>query len=296
MYKKFYGTGVAIVTPFNEDKSIDYPALANLIEHLIKAKIEYIVLMGTTGESVTLNKNEKIELLNFTKEKINQRVPLVLGIGGNNTNDVKNNIKSTDFFSIDAILSVSPYYNKPSQKGIYEHYKIIAETSPVPIILYNVPSRTGKNIAAETTLKLSYDFKNIIAIKEASGDFSQIMEIIKNKPDDFIVISGDDLLTLPLIAIGAKGVISVVANAFPFEFSEMVRKALNNNFNEAKKIHYKFYNLINLLFAENNPGGIKAALNSLGIIKNELRLPLTSVSKELEEKISQACKELSVTV
>lgn len=283
----FTGTGVAIITPFKTDLSIDYIALEKQIEHLISNGINYLVVLGTTGESATQSDNEKTELVKFIKEKVDYRVPIVLGIGGNNTKAVVDKIKTTDFQYIDAILSVAPYYNKPTQEGLYQHFKAIAEASSVPVILYNVPGRTASNINAETTLKLAHEFGNIIAIKEASGDFSQIMNIIKNKPKDFIVISGEDTLTLPLISIGISGVISVVANALPKEFSEMVKLALNNNYPEAKKIHYKLLEFIDTLFIEGNPAGVKAALSIIGIIENNLRLPLVPVSKQIYQKLEK---------
>lgn len=281
----FTGTGVAIITPFKQDFSIDYNALERQIEHLISNKIDYIVLLGTTGESVTLSEYEKAELIKFVIQKVDQRVPIVLGIGGNNTQSVIEKIRKTDFEHISAILSVAPYYNKPTQEGLYQHFKAIASASPVPVILYNVPGRTGSNIKAETTVRLANDFKNIIAVKEASGDMSQAMYIVKNKPADFLVISGEDALTLPLISIGFSGVISVVANAFPAEFSEMVQLALNNNVKDAEKIHYKLLEFIDTLFIEGNPAGIKEALLILGITENYLRLPLVPVSAQTHEKL-----------
>ena len=283
--KKFHGTGVAIVTPFKSDKTIDFDALEKLVERLINNNIDYLVVLGTTGETATLTKDEKNEVLDFVIKINNKRLPIIAGFGGNNTADLVENIKSRDFTDIDAILSVAPYYNKPSQEGIYQHYKTIAENSPVPIVLYNVPGRTSVNIAAETTLKLANDFNNIIAIKEASGDFTQIMEIIKNKPDDFTVISGDDALTLPLISIGVKGVISVTANAFPKEMSEMVNFALNDDFASAQNSHYQLIDVINTFFEDGNPGGVKAALSILGIIKNFTRLPVVPVNDKVFDKL-----------
>ena len=289
---KFAGTGVAIITPFTDNLEIDYESLEKQIEHLISNGINYLVVLGTTGESVTQTNDEKLDLINFVKRKVNNRVPIVLGIGGNDTAAIVQKIKHTDFNQIDAILSVAPYYNKPSQEGLYRHFKSIAEVSPVSVILYNVPGRTGSNIKAETTLRLAKDFKNIVAIKEASGDFSQSMEIIKNKPTDFIVVSGEDALTLPLMSIGVSGVISVVANVFPKEFSTMVQLALNNNFTEAEEIHYQLLELIDYLFIEGNPAGAKAALSNMGIIKNNLRLPLVPVSMETNKKIAELIKKI----
>ncbi len=289
---KFSGTGVAIITPFNSDLSIDFNSLEKQIEHLISNNINYLVVLGTTGESVTQSETEKDELVNFIKEKVNKRVPIVLGMGSNNTQALVEKIKKTDFTGIDAILSVAPYYNKPTQEGIYQHFKAISEASPVSIILYNVPGRTSSNISAETTLRLAHDFKNIVAVKEASGDFSQVMYIIKDKPDDFIVLSGEDALTLPLISAGVSGVISVVANALPKEFSDMVQFALNNNYTEAKKIHYSLLEFIDTLFVEGNPAGVKEALSIKGITENNLRLPLVPVSKETHQKLKNLLEKI----
>ncbi len=283
---KFKGTGVAIVTPFDSQGEVDYKSLEKLVEHLINGKVEYLVVLGTTGESATLSKEEKKKLVEYVVEKVNKRVPVVIGIGGNNTREVVETIKTTDFTGIDAILSVSPYYNKPTQAGIYEHYKAIANESKLPIILYNVPGRTNSNITAETTLKLA-DIINIIGIKEASGNLEQIMKIAKYKPKDFLVISGDDNLTLPTIACGGEGVISVVANAFPFIFSEMVRKAMQNKMEEARELHFKLIDITDQLFADGNPGGIKAALEIMNICENNLRLPLVPVNANVHNKLKE---------
>jgi 4-hydroxy-tetrahydrodipicolinate synthase len=263
-----------------------------LIEHLISNKVEYIVVMGTTGESVTLSKDEKSALLHFAIDTIDKRVPLVVGIGGNNTQGIIDSIKATPFEDIDGLLSVTPYYNKPQQRGLYLHYKHVASASPVPVILYNVPGRTSVNMTAETTLKLAHDFGNIVAIKEASGNLSQCMEIIKNRPKNFLVISGDDILTLPLLAIGGDGVISVVANAFPTEFSEMVRLGLKGDFDKARKIHYQLTGIIESLFADGNPSGIKAALSILGIVQNNIRLPVVKVNQTVFKQIEAQIQEL----
>jgi 4-hydroxy-tetrahydrodipicolinate synthase len=287
---KFKGTGVAIVTPFNNDNSVDYKSLDKLVNHIIKGGIEYVVVLGTTGESVTLSKDEKKSVVDQVIKSINKRVPLVLGLGGNDTQEILNSLKTTDFKGIDAILSVSPAYNKPNQRGIYEHYKAISKASPVPIILYNVPGRTCSNITAETTIKLANDFKNIIAIKEASGNLEQCMKIIKNKPKDFSVISGDDMLTLPMIACGADGVISVVANAFPKDFSEMTRQILVGNIKEAQKLHYKLTDIIEQLFADGNPAGVKAVMELVGICKANLRLPLVKVNLVTQNTIEGLVK------
>ena len=286
---KFKGTGVAIITPFNnKDTSIDYKALGKLVDFIIKGGAEYIVALGTTGESVTLSKEEKQSVVTHIIENVNKRVPIVLGLGGNNTQEILNSLKKTsDFNHIDAILSVSPYYNKPNQRGIYQHYKAISEASPVPIILYNVPGRTSSNITAETTLKLADEFKNIIAIKEASGNLEQCMKIIKYKPKDFLVISGDDMLTLPMIASGADGVISVVANAFPKDFSEMTRQILAGNVKEAQKLHYKLTDIIEQLFADGNPAGVKAVLEMMKICSSNVRLPLVKVNKATQNALTE---------
>lgn len=287
MPEKFKGTGVAVITPFHESGHIDFASFELIIEHLISNGISYIVALGTTGESVTLSKDEKVAVINFVSDIIGQRVPLVIGLGGNNTQDIINNIKSLSFESIDAILSVCPYYNKPQQKGIYNHYKAIAGACPVPMILYNVPGRTSSNIQAETTLKLAHDFDNIIGIKEASGNFHQCMEIIQNKPPDFLVISGDDALTLPLISLGADGVISVVANAFPGEFSEMVSLALKGKVSRARSIHYSLIKIMDALFEDGSPSGIKAAMEVKGFCKSHVRLPLVKVNKSVYTLISE---------
>lgn len=291
---QFKGTGVAIVTPFAKDGSVDYKALTKLVNHIIKGGVEYVVVLGTTGESVNLSKEEKKQVVQTVIDTVNKRIPVVLGLGGNNTQELVNSLKITsDFKGIDAILSVSPYYNKPNQRGIYEHYKAIAQTSPVPIILYNVPGRTSSNMTAETTLKLANDFKNIIAVKEASGNIEQCMKIIKNRPKDFLVISGDDMLTLPIIASGGDGVISVVANAFPKDFSEMTRQIVAGKVKEAQKLHYKLTDIIEQLFADGNPAGIKAVLELLGICKAHLRLPLVNVNKDTQKTIEKLVKTIS---
>ncbi len=281
MHKKFTGTGVAIVTPFHKYGTIDFNSLGKVIEHVISGGINYIVALGTTGESVTLTHDEKIAVIDYVIEIVDKRVPVVIGMGGNNTQEVVNFIKSVSFEGIDAILSVSPFYNKPQQRGIYRHYENIANACPVPVILYNVPGRTSSNISAETVLKLTENVKNIIGIKEASGDLVQCMELIKNKPDNFLVISGDDLLTLPIIALGGDGVISVVANAYPKEFSDMVTAAIKGNFKIARDKHYKLTEIIDSLFSDGNPAGIKAALEILGLCSNNLRLPLVKVNKSV---------------
>ena len=280
---KIIGTGVALVTPFNSDHSIDFDALKKLINYVIDGGVEYLVLLGTTAESATLSSSEKIQIVNYCKEINKNRIPIVLGIGGNNTSNVIKQIKMFDLDGIEAILSVCPYYNKPSQMGIYNHYAELAKNSPLPIILYNVPSRTSVNISSDTVLKLANDFKNIVAIKEASGDLEQIMRIIKDKPKDFLVISGDDPLTLPMIYMGGKGVISVLAQSHPKEFSKMVSNGLLGKIDLANKLHYKLFQLYNPLFIEGNPVGIKACLETLGIVKSFVRLPLYEASRELKD-------------
>ncbi len=281
------GTGVAIVTPFRRDGSVDFRSLAKLLQHIVNNGVDYIVAMGTTSEVATLTKDEKLAIISFVKETVNGKLPIVVGYGGYNTQNVINDIKNTDFEDVIAILSVSPYYNKPSQKGLYLHYKEIATASPVPVILYNVPGRTSVNINAETVIQLANDIENIVAVKEASGDLLQVMEIINNKPDDFSVISGDDALTLPLISLGGKGVISVTANALPKQFSTMVNYALEGNYEMARKQHYSLIDIINNLFVEGNPAGVKAALKILEISPSHLRLPLHRVSKSTYLKLSK---------
>lgn len=282
------GTGVAIVTPFKSKGTVDFDGLKKLVNHLIKGGIEYLVVMGTTGESVTLGKEEKQEVIDFVVKETKGRVPLVLGIGGNYTDEIVKQVKKADTKAFSAILSVSPYYNKPSQEGIYQHYKTISKASKLPIILYNVPGRTSSNITWETTIRLANDFKNIIAIKEASGSIEQIMKVIKNRPKGFLVISGDDNLTLPILGCGGDGVISVVANAFPKNFSDMVRAGLKGDMEKARKLHYPLIDITDQLFADGNPGGIKYALSLLKICEPYVRLPLV----EPNDKVKQKLKEL----
>ncbi|MBA3704632.1 MAG: 4-hydroxy-tetrahydrodipicolinate synthase [Bacteroidetes bacterium] len=291
---KFKGTGVAIVTPFNKDNSIDYKSLGKVVDHIIKGGVEYVVALGTTGESVTLSKDEKHSVVAHVIESVDGRVPVVLGLGGNNTQEILNSLKkSSDFNHIDAILSVSPYYNKPNQRGLYQHYKAIAEASPVPVILYNVPGRTSSNVTADTTIKLATDFKNIIAMKEASGNLEQCMKIIKYKPKDFLVISGDDLITLPMIACGADGVISVIANAFPKDFSEMTRQILAGNIKEAQKLHYKLTDITEQLFADGNPAGVKAVMEMLKICQSYVRLPLVKINTATQNALKSLVEDYS---
>ncbi len=289
---KLRGTGVALVTPFRKDGSIDFQSLEKLLLHTTQNGVDYLAVLGTTAESACLNDDEKRAILNFAIEFSDGRFPIIAGFGCNDTRKLLSSIKGYNFEGIDAILSVAPAYNKPSQLGVYEHYKALAMESPVPIILYNVPGRTSCNIEAETTIKLSNDFDNIIAIKEASGNFEQIMTIIKNKPKDFVVLSGDDMLTLPLISMGVEGVISVIANILPKEFSELVRSALKSDFENARILQNKLLEIMKTVFVEGNPSGAKAALNILGIIENYVRLPLTTVSAETYEKLRQQIQEL----
>ena len=284
--------GVALITPFNADKSIDFPALAKLLEYIIQNKADYIVVLGTTAETATLTEDEREQVRAFVVERVNSRVPLVLGVGGNNTKAVTDYLRQNDLSAFSAILSVVPYYNKPSQEGIYQHYKAIAEASPLPVILYNVPGRTGVNMTAETTLRLAKNFTNIIGVKEASGNITQMDDIIKNKPADFMVISGDDGITFPLITLGAVGVISVIGNAFPREFSRMVRLALEGDFANALLIHHRFTELFSLLFVDGNPAGVKCLLNAKGMIQNELRLPLVPTKITTYEKSRQVLNKL----
>jgi 4-hydroxy-tetrahydrodipicolinate synthase len=285
---KFSGTGVALITPFKQDRSIDYAALEKLIHFNIENGIDYFVVLGTTGESVTLSSEEKTEVWKFVAKTVSGKVPLVAGIGGNNTEKIAGEIGQFSITGYDAILSVSPYYNKPSQEGIYQHFMRLQEESKLPILLYNVPGRTSSNITWETTVRLANASTKFIGIKEASGQFGQIMQIIKNKPRDFLVISGDDLITLPLMSFGACGVISVVAQATPRAFSSMVQAALKNDFIAATRHHLSLLDAMELFFSEGSPAGVKAALHSLGICENVLRLPLVSVSSSLHAKISES--------
>jgi 4-hydroxy-tetrahydrodipicolinate synthase len=284
------GTGVAIVTPFNKNGQVDTAALSNIVKHLHNGKVEYIVILGTTGESVTLSKQEKQLVIDTVIKANAKKLPLVLGIGGNNTAEVIDTIKTTDLKPFEAILSVAPYYNKPSQQGYYLHYKAISQATKKDIILYNVPSRTGSNVTWETQVKIAKDFKNIVATKEASGNMEQIMKIIKNKPKDFMVISGDDALTLPIIAAGGEGVISVLANAFPKNFSEMVRLSLKHKFTDAQKLHYNLIDITDQLFADGNPGGVKFALSLLKKCEPYVRLPLCEPNDKVKQALTQLVK------
>ena len=291
---KFQGTGVALVTPFNTDGTVDYNGLENLINHLVNGGIDYLVSLGTTGETATMTKDEKKKVWAFTAEINNNRLPLVAGIGGNNTYAVAEEIKSFDSTGYSAILSVSPYYNKPTQEGIYQHYKHLAEVSPLDLILYNVPGRTMSNMTPETTCRLAHDFKNIIATKEASGNFDQFNRIMRDKPEDFLLISGDDPITLPMIALGASGIISVIANALPKQFSDMVNLCLKGDFKSAVPAHLSLIEFTKLAFAEGNPAGIKAALKNLNVCGDTVRLPLVKASSALEAAIVKELEKISV--
>jgi 4-hydroxy-tetrahydrodipicolinate synthase len=275
---RFYGTGIAIVTPFHADGQVDYDGLKNLINYLIDGGVEYIVSLGTTGESATLSSEEKKKVLAYTADVVMGRVNLIAGIGGNNTAEVVEQVKQFNVPGFDAILSASPSYNKPTQEGIYLHYKAIAENATLPVILYNVPSRTGSNIAADTTVRLAREFKNIIGIKEASGNFDQINQIMRDKPEDFLMISGDDPVSFPMIALGAVGVISVIGNALPRQTSDMIRLCLNGDFKGAQRAHYDLIDFTRLCFVEGSPAGVKTALKQLGVCGDTVRLPLVQVS------------------
>ena len=284
--QKFVGTGVALVTPFKKDLSIDFAALSKLVEFNLANGVDYLVINGTTGESVTVSREERQRIVDVIVSVNKGRVPLVLGLGGNNTSAVIAEILSSDLTHIDAVLSVAPYYSKPTQEGFYQHFKAIALASPKPIILYNVPGRTSKNMDSQTTLRLASDFNNIIAVKEAGNNVQQYLELIKNKPKDFLIISGDDDLALNVILAGASGVISVIGQAFPKEFSTLIRLGLQGKNKEAYKLHYKLMDIISMIFSENNPSGIKAVLQCLGITSNEVRLPLVKASEKLQKEIT----------
>lgn len=288
---KLRGTGVAIVTPFNKNKEVDFKGLTKLVSHLVKGGVDYLVVLGTTGETVNLTKEEKKAIVKHVVKAVNKQIPVVIGMGGNNTQEILNGLSDpSNFVGIDAILSVSPAYSKPNQRGIYEHYKAISKASPLPIILYNVPGRTSSNMEADTTLKLAHDFKNIIGIKDASGNFDQCMKVIKYSPKDFLMISGDDLTALPLIAVGGDGVISVISNAFPKDFANMTRAILAGKVKDAQKLHYKFTDIVEQIFADGNPAGIKAVLEILNICDANLRLPLVKVNKKVQNNLTDLVK------
>ena len=288
------GMGVALVTPFKEDESVDYEALGRLVDYLLQNGADYLVVLGTTAETPTLTEEEKAEIKKLVVTRVRRRIPIVLGVGGNCTRAIVNKLKHDDYEGIDAILSVVPYYNKPSQEGIYQHYKAIAQATELPVILYNVPGRTGVNMTAETTLRIAREFKNVVAVKEASGNITQMDDIIKNKPENFNVISGDDGITFPLITLGAIGVISVIGNAFPREFGRMVRLGLAGDYDSARTIHHRFTELFSLLFVDGNPAGVKSMLNMMGFMENKLRLPLVPTRITTYERMREVLNALRI--
>lgn len=290
----FRGLGIALVTPFCADGSVDYSSLKRLVEYQLQNGADFMCILATTGETPCLSAEEKQKIKNLVVDIVNARVPILMGCGGNNTAAIVEELKSTDWSGIDGVLSVCPYYNKPSQEGLYQHFKAIAAASPLPVVLYNVPGRTGINMKAETTVRLANDCENIVAIKEASGSLEQVDEIIKNKPDRFDVISGDDALTFPMIASGAAGVISVIGNALPKEFSRMIRLEFKGEYEPARKIHHRFTELYSLLFVDGNPAGVKALLHEMGFIQNELRLPLVPTRITTMQKMAAILKELRI--
>lgn len=290
----FKGLGIALVTPFNEDGSVDYESLMGLIEYQINNGADFFCILATTGETPCLTAEEKQKIKDIVVERVAGRLPILMGCGGNNTTAVIQELKTGDFRGIDGVLSVCPYYNKPSQEGLYQHFKAIAAATELPVVLYNVPGRTGVNLKAETTVRLARDCKNIVAIKEASGSLEQVDEIIKNKPKDFDVISGDDALTFPMVSCGAVGVISVIGNALPKEFSKMIRLEFRGEYEGARKIHHRFTDLFSLLFVDGNPAGVKAMLHEMGMIKNVLRLPLVPTRISTLQNMSEIMKELKI--
>ncbi|MDR1543442.1 MAG: 4-hydroxy-tetrahydrodipicolinate synthase [Prevotellaceae bacterium] len=294
LHNKLVGMGVALITPFKKDGSVDFDALGKLVDYQIDNNTDYLVVCGTTSEVPTLTQSEREQITQFVIKRNAGRLPLVVGIGGYNTGRIVERVSKADFNGIDAVLSVVPYYNKPSQEGMYQHFKAIAAATDMPVILYNVPGRTGANMSANTTLRLAHELNNIVAVKEASGNFHQIDEIIKNKPQNFMVISGDDGVTFPLITLGAVGVISVIGNAFPKEFSRMVRLALRGDLVGAREIHYRFTELMELLCVDGNPAGVKSALSEMGLIENILRLPLVPTTIATKEKISEIIKKIKL--
>ena len=290
----FKGLGIALITPFCEDGSVDYKSLVRLMEYQLDNGADFFCILATTGETPCLTKDEKQKIKDLVVSTVNGRVPILMGCGGNNTAAVVEELKTGDFRGIDGVLSVCPYYNKPSQEGLYQHFKAIAAATPLPVVLYNVPGRTGVNLKAETTVRLARDCENIVAIKEASGSLEQVDEIIKNKPKDFAVISGDDALTFPMISCGAEGVISVIGNALPKEFSRMIRLEFKGEYEGARKIHHRFTELFSLLFVDGNPAGVKAMLHEMGFIENILRLPLVPTRISTLQKMSEILKELKI--
>ena len=293
-HNKFKGLGVALITPFTKTGEVDYTALRRLLDYQISNGVDFLGILATTGETPCLTADEKQKIKDIVVETVAGRIPILMGCGGNNTSAVVHALKTDDFTGVDGVLSVCPYYNKPSQEGLYQHFRTIAEATSLPVVLYNVPGRVGVNMTAHTTLRLARDCENIVAIKEASGNFTQIDDIIKNKPENFDVISGDDGITFPLITLGAVGVISVIGNALPKEFSRMVRLALNGDYSPALHIHHKFTELFKLLFVDGNPAGVKAMLNAMGLIENELRLPLVPARITTMGEISAIIKELHI--
>lgn len=294
MQNVFHGLGIALITPFKEDCSIDYDALVNLVNYHLDNGADFFCIIATTGEAPCLTHEEKNELTAVIKRVVNGRVPILKYCGGNNTAAVVEEIRTTDWSGVDGILSICPYYNKPSQEGLYQHFKAIAQASPLPVVLYNVPGRVGVNMTAETTVRIASEFTNVVAIKEASGNLEQVDEIIKNKPKHFEVISGDDALTFPMIASGAVGVISVIGNALPKEFSRMIRLEFNGEYEPARKIHHQFTELYKLLFVDGNPAGCKALLSDMGMIKNVLRLPLVPTRIETKQKMNEILKGMRI--
>lgn len=285
------GTGVALITPFKQNSQVDFDALGKVIDYVIDGGVNYLITLGTTGETPTISKQEKFDIIHYTNEKVNGRVPVIVGIGGNNTAELIKDLQSYPLDKATAVLSASPYYSKPSQEGLFQHYKALAEASPKPILLYNVPGRTGRNLAASTTIRLAHEVPNIAGIKEATDDMNQCMQILRDRPDNFLVVSGDDALILPQIACGMDGVISVAANTFPKDFCEMIRLCLAGDFAAARKIHYKLLEAYDLLFVENNPAGVKGFLYEQGLIENVLRLPVVPLSKGVQEKVKDFLKQ-----
>ena len=290
--QSFVGTGVALVTPFKKDFSVDVEALKRIVNHVIEGGVEYLVVLGTTGEPATLTTAEKELVIKTIVKENNKRLPLVLGVGGNNTMQVVEELKTRDFSEFSAILSVSPYYNKPTQEGIYQHFSAIAKASPLPVILYNVPGRTSSNMLPSTVLRLANEFPNLIGIKEAAGDIVQAMKIIQHKPKDFLVISGDDMVTLPMVLAGGSGVISVIGEGFPKEFSQMVRLGLERKVDEAYELHYKIADATDMIFEQGNPGGIKQVFKALGLAENTVRLPLVSVNEDLANRLNEFTRNI----
>ena len=290
--QSFVGTGVALVTPFKKDFSVDFEALKKIVNHVIDGGVEYLVVLGTTGEPATLTSEEKELVIDTIVKTNNKRLPLVLGVGGNNTMQLLEELKTRDFSAFSAILSVSPYYNKPTQEGIYQHFSAIAKASPIPVILYNVPGRTASNMLPSTVLRLANEFSNIIGIKEAAGDIVQAMKIIQHKPKDFLVISGDDMITLPMVLAGGSGVISVIGEGFPKEFSQMVRLGLERKVDEAYELHYKIADATDMIFEQGNPAGIKQVFKALGLAENTVRLPLVEVNEDLAGRLNEFTKNI----